>query len=188
LSEKEDVQEVNPAPLQRNEEDLDSLLANFDESCGEGAPSPEKLAEMARKAPDPIASGNENVEVLSHALILKKATVEGAGKGVTFTVKNNADADIGKLVFETALFDAKGNVIDTIERNISDFEAGKTYSLRVETGKAGTIDIASYDVHIKEMVVTPVPEAEGDRRIVILRHSFQDTGLLDVGITHIKGG
>ena len=188
MSEKKDLQEVNPAPLGQNEEDLDALLANFNESCGEGLPSAEKLAEMSRKAPDPIVSGNENIEVLSHALILKKTAVEGAGKGVTFTVKNNADANIGKLVFEAILFDAKGNVIDTLERNIVDFEADKTYSLRIETGKASTIDVVSYDVHIKEMVVTPVPKAEGDQRIVILRHSFQDTGLLDVGIAEIKRG
>jgi hypothetical protein len=38
------------------------------------------------------------------------------------------------------------------------------------------------------MVVTPAPEVEGDHRIVIIRHSFQDTGLLDVGITQIKRG
>ncbi|MDD4923876.1 MAG: FxLYD domain-containing protein [Dehalococcoidales bacterium] len=188
MSEKENLQEVNPTPLRQNEEDLDSVLVNFNESCGEGEPSPEKLAEMARKAPDPIVTGNEQVEILSHSLILKKATVEGVGKGVAFTFKNNAGASIGKLVFEAVLFDAKGNIIDTIERGINDFEADKTYSLRIMTGKADSVDIVSYDVHIKEMVVTPVPQAEGDQMIVIIRHSFQDTGLLDVGITEIKRG
>jgi hypothetical protein len=188
LSEKEKLQQVDPAKTQQSEEELDALLANFNESCGEGAPTAEKLADMARKAPDPIVSGNEKVEILSHELLPKKAKAERAGKGVTFTVKNNAGTSIGKLVFEAVLFDAKGNVIDTLERSINDFEAGNTYSLRVETAKAEKIDIASYDVHVKEMVVTPAPEVEGDHRIVIIRHSFQDTGLLDVGITQIKRG
>ncbi len=188
MSEKDKLKENNSTLLGQSEEDLDSLLENFDECCGEGTPSAEKLAEMSRKAPDPVVSGNEKVDILSHALILKKAAAGAAGKGVTFTVKNNADASIGKLVFEAVLFDAKGNIIDTLERNIVDFEGGATYSMRIETGKAETIDVASYDVRIKEMVVTPVPEVEGDQRIVILRHSFQDTGLLDVGITHIKRG
>jgi len=188
LSEKEDVKEVNPTPPRQNEEDLDTLLKNFDQTSGEGLPSAEKLFEMARKAPDPVVSGNEKVEILSHSLILKKASVDGIGKGVSFTFKNNAGASIGKLVFEAILFDVKGNVIDTIERTINDFEAEKTYSLRIMTAKADKVDIVSYDVHIKEMVVTPVPEAEGDQRLVILRHSFQGTGAPDVGITTIKRG
>ena len=188
MSEKENLREVNPAPPRQNEEDLDALLANFDESCGEGTPTPEKLAEMARKAPDPVVSGNDKVEILSHQLMLKKPKAEKAGKGLIFIAKNNAGTSIGKLVFEAVLFDAKGNVIDTIERNIIDFEADKTCNVRIETTKAEKADIVSYDVHIKEMVLTPVPEAEGDHRIVILKHSFQDTGLLDVGITEIKRG
>ncbi|MDD3678596.1 MAG: FxLYD domain-containing protein, partial [Dehalococcoidales bacterium] len=188
MSEKEDVKEVNPTPPEQNEEDLDTLLKNFDETSGEGLPSAEKIAEMARKAPDPVVSGNEKVEILSHSLILKKATKDGIGKGVAFTFKNNAGASIGKLIFEAILFDAKGNVIDTIERSINDFEAGKTYNLRIMTPKADKADIVSYDAHIKERVVTPVPKAEGDQRLGILRHSFMDTGLLDVGITNIKSG
>ena len=188
MSEKEDVKDGNPTPPEQNEEDLDTLLKNFDETSGEGLPSAEKLAEMARKAPDPVVSGNEKVEILSHSLILKKATKDGRGKGVAFTFKNNAGASIGKLIFEAILFDAKGNVIDTIERSINDFEAGKTYNLRIMPPKADYADIVSFDARIKEMVVTPVPKAEGDQRLVILRHSFQDTGMLDVGIELIKRG
>jgi len=187
LSEKENLREVNPVNEQ-SEEDLDSLLQNFNETCGEGMPSAEKIAEMSRKAPEPVVSGNEQVEILSHGLMLKKASIAGIGKGVFFEFKNNTSASIGKLTFEAVFFDVKGNVIDTIERKINDFEAGKTYTMRIETGKAAAIDVASYDVHIREMVITPPPEVEGDQKIVILRHSFQDTGLLDVGITHIKRG
>ena len=187
MSEKENLGRVNPVNEQ-SEEDLDSLLQNFNETCGEGMPSAEKIAEMSRKAPEPVVSGNEQVEILSHSLMLKKASVAGIGKGVLFEFKNKTEAVIGRLVFEAVMFDAKGNIVDSIERKINDFEAGKTYIMRIETGKAAAIDIASYDVHIKEMVITPPPEAEGDQRIVIMRHKFQDTGLLDVGITHFKTG
>jgi hypothetical protein len=187
LSEKEKSTGVNPV-TEQSEEDLDSLLENFNETCGEGSPAPEKIAEMSRKAPDPVVTGNEQVEIVSHSLMLKKASVAGIGKGVSFEFKNKTEASIGKLIFEAVMFDAKGNIVDTVERRINDFEAGKTYTMRMETGKAAAIDVVSYDLHIKDMVITPPPEVEGDRRIVIIRHSFQDTGLLDVGITHIKRG
>jgi hypothetical protein len=188
LSEKEELQQVNPTQLSQNEEELDALLADFNESCGEGLPSQEKITEMSRKAPDPVVSGNDKVEILSHALILKKYKGEEVGKGVTFSVKNNAGASIGKLVFEAILFDVKGNIIDTLERSITDFEAGKTYSFRIDTVKAEKIDVVSYDVHVKEMVVTPVPEVKGDDRLVIIRHNFEDIELLGVDTNQIKRG
>jgi hypothetical protein len=188
LSEIENLKEINPITPQQSEEDLDSLLQNFNETCGEGEMAPEKLAEMSRRAPDPVISGNEQVEILSHGLMLKKDTVAGVGKGVVFEFRNKTEASIGKLVFEAVLFDAKGNIIDTLERNINDFEAGKTYSLRIQSAKAGTIDVASYDVHIKEIVVTPLPEVEGDRRIVIIKHNFEDTGSLGIDMNQIKRG
>jgi hypothetical protein len=188
LSEKKDMNEINPVPAAQTEEDLDAMLKNFDDTCGEGLPTPEKVAEMARKAPDPAVSGNEQVEILSHELILKKASIAGIGKGVTFSVRNNTETSIGKLVFEALFFDVKGNVVDTIERNINDFESGKTYSMRIQSVKAATIDIISYDVHIKEMVVTPLPEAAGDQRIIIIKHSFEDTRLLNIDVNQIKRG
>jgi len=187
LSEKENIREVNPA-IEQNEEDLDSLLLDFDETYGEGTPSPEKLADMARKAPDPVVNGNAQIEFLSHSLIPKRGKDETAGKGVAFGIKNTAGSSIGNVVFEAVLFDAKGNIIDTLEQSVVDLEAGKTRNMRMETRRAATIDVKSYDVRIKNMVVTPVPVVTGDERISILRHDFQDTGTLDVGITQIKRG
>ena len=48
MSEKEILGRVNPVNEQ-SEEDLDSLLQNFNETCGEGMPSAEKIAEMSAK-------------------------------------------------------------------------------------------------------------------------------------------
>ena len=73
MSEKENLGRVNPVNEQ-SEEDLDSLLQNFNETCGEGMPSAEKIAEMSA-TPEPVVSGNEQVEILSHSLMLKKASV-----------------------------------------------------------------------------------------------------------------
>jgi hypothetical protein len=78
LAEKESIENI-PA---NDTEDLDTLLQNFDETCGEGVPSPEKLAEMARKAPEPLAIGNERVEILSHKILPKSG--EGS-RGRVFT-------------------------------------------------------------------------------------------------------
>jgi len=187
LSEKENQEGINPA-AEHKEEDLDSLLMDFEETCGEGLPSPEKLAEMERKAPDPVVAGNEQVEILSHGLIPKKGKDENAGKGVTLNIKNKTGSNIGNIVFEAVLFDPKGNIIDTLEQSIADIEADKTRTIRMETRRADTVDVRSYDVRIKKIVVTPVPMASGDERISILKHEFQDVGTLDVGIEQIKRG
>lgn len=187
MSEKENTQEVKPV-FEQTEDDLDSFLQNFEEASGEGMPSPEKMADLARKAPEASVTGNERIQVLSHSLLMKKGKEGVTGKGVTVSLKNIAGADIGKVVFECVFFDAKGNVVDTIEQTAADFEAGQARSLRIETPRAEAIDIKSYDVKIIKMIMTPVPAATGDDRITILRHNFQDVGNLDVGITQIKSG
>jgi hypothetical protein len=58
----------------------------------------------------------------------------------------------------------------------------------METRRADAVEVKSYDVRIKKIVVTPVPRASGDERISILKHEFQDVGTLDVGIEQIKRG
>ncbi|MDD4923877.1 MAG: FxLYD domain-containing protein [Dehalococcoidales bacterium] len=168
MSEKESMQNI-PA---NDTEDLDTLLQNFDKTCGEGLPSPEKLAEMARKAPEPLAIGNEHVEILSHK-ILPKSGEESPGKGVYLEIKNIASVAIGKLALVAVLFDTKGYIIDTIEKTVADFEAGKTRILRIVT-PAEKADVKSYEVKITYTAATPAPIAMGDGRIVILNHNFHD--------------
>ena len=185
LSEKENIQGVKPT-IEQTEEDLDSFLLNFEETSGEGMPTPEKLAELARKAPEPSVMGNEQIEVLSHNLIVKKGREEGAGKGVFVNLKNISDTDLGKVVFESTFFDIKGNIIDTVEYTARDFEKDTTRSVRIETPKAGTVDIKSYDVKINNIVFTPVPVVTGDDRISILKHSFQNMQTPDAGLNDIK--
>jgi hypothetical protein len=187
LSEKENIREIFAAGEQPGEEDAE-LFLDIEESFGEGEIAPEKLADLARKAPEPSVTGNEQIEILSHSLVNKKGREEGAGKGVAIGLKNIAGSNIGKAVFEVVFYDTKGNVVDTVEQSISDFEKDKTRTLRIESSKAESIDIKSYDVKMGKVVVTPVPTVTGDDRIHILKHNFQDVGSLDVGISQLKSG
>ncbi len=171
MVEKEGIQ--NPQSENANDsESLDALLLNFEESCGEGLPSPEKLEEMARKAPEPVANGNQQAEIVSHN-ILYRGGQGSPGKGVSLGIKNIAGAAIGKLVLEAVLFDGKGYIIDTVEKTVTDFESGQTRIIRIDT-PAEKADVKSYDVKIKSTIVTPVPAASGDDRILILKHNFQE--------------
>jgi hypothetical protein len=94
-------------------------------------------------------------------------------------LKNISGVNLGKVTFESIFFDAKGNVIDTVEYKISDFEKDKTRTLRIETPKAGTIDVRSYCVKVTGVIKTPVPVVAGDDRISILKHGFQVSDATD---------
>ncbi len=170
MTEMDNIQDIRSA---NDAEDLDTLLKDFDQTSGEGLPSPEKLAEMARKAPEPIATGNEQVEIVSHR-VLPKSGEGSPGKGVYLEIKNIASAAIGKLILETVMFDAKGYVIDTVEKTVTDFQCGKTRVLRIVTS-AEKADVKSYEVKITNMAVTPVATAAGDKRIEVLKHGFHES-------------
>ncbi len=154
-------------------EDLDDILLNFDETSGEGLPSDEKLAEMARKAPEPLALGNEQVEVLSHNLILRSGKTSQS-KGVSVEYKNKAGAVIGRLSLEAVLFDAKGYAIETVKKAINDFEPGRTRMIHFNSSSEKA-DVKSYEVKISGMVLTPAAEAAGDDRIAVLKHGLHDS-------------
>lgn len=170
MTEKDNIQDIQSANIT---EDLDALLKNFDETSGEGLPSAEKLAEMARKAPEPVANGNKQVEIVSHK-VLPKSGEGSPGKGVYLEIKNIASAAIGKLTLQTLMFDVKGYVIDTIEKTVTDFQCDKTRILRIVTS-AENADVKSYEVKIISIAITPVAIATGDERIDILKHGFHES-------------
>ena len=170
MTEKDNIQDIRSA---NDAEDLDTLLKHFDQTSGEGLPSAEKLAEMARKAPEPVANGNQQIEIVSHK-VLPESGDGSPGKGVYLEMKNIASAAIGKLTLETVMFDAKGYVIDTVEKTVTDFQCGKTRILRIVTS-AEKVDVKSYEVKITNMAVTPVAMATGDERIDVLKHGFHES-------------
>lgn len=164
-----------PIPVvEQSEEELDSFLLNFNETSDEGEPSPEKLLELSRKAPDPIVTGNEQIEVVYHSLIIKEGKEENIGKGVVIGVKNITSINIGKIIFEAKLFDVKGNVVDVVRYNMSDLEEGKSRNVNIETPKANAVNIKSYYVEIIKIITTPIPLVVDNDRIKILKHALHD--------------
>ncbi|HAS04758.1 MAG TPA: hypothetical protein DCR71_03220 [Dehalococcoidia bacterium] len=173
MTEKDNIQDIQSANIT---EDLDTLLKNFDETSGEGLPSAEKLAEMARKAPEPVANGNKQVEIVSHK-VLPKSGEGSPGKGVYLEIKNITSAAIGKLTLQTLMFDAKEYVIDTVEKTVTDFQCDKTRILRIVTS-AENADVKSYEVKITNIAVTPVAVATGDERKILPNGDVNVSGMI----------
>ncbi|MFA5629324.1 MAG: hypothetical protein WC958_03615 [Dehalococcoidales bacterium] len=118
--------------------------------------------------PEPTAVGNEQLEVISHSLLIKEG--EGAkGRGVVLNLKNNADKDIGKAVFKITFYDASGSVADTVEESLADFNKGSMRSVEFEYSKAEA-DIQSYTASVVKTVLTPDPEVIGSDTVEILKH------------------
>jgi len=122
---EEAAEEIVPEP------DSNSMLRNFDETSGEGQISPEKLAELARKAPEPNANGNEFIKILSHKLINKNGIMETGKNGAAIDVKNIAGSNIGKATFQTVFYNSKGDIIDTVEQMANDLVREKVRTLRI---------------------------------------------------------
>jgi hypothetical protein len=157
---------ISPEQEQKADFDLDIFLLGFEETSGEGSPSPEKLAELACKVPAATVSGNDRIEILSHNILLKQSS-----SAVNFEVKNISDLDIGKITFEAVFFDAKGNVPDTVQKNVMDIKANEIRRLYIETIYT---DMKSYDVKIIKYIMTPQPSVSGKEGLEILKHSFID--------------
>ena len=174
MSDKELLEETGIAVQEtESEPDIDSLLFELEDTSSEGEISPEKLAEMARKAPEPRANGNEYVEILSHKFINKNSSMEMGKKGVIIDIKNIASSNVGKAVFLAVFYNSKGDIIDTVEQSANDLVTGKTRSLRILSCLSGDI-VCSYDVSVKDIILTPEQTVSGDDRIKILKHSFHE--------------
>jgi hypothetical protein len=174
VDKKENTRGVNSV-IEQAQTDLNSLLLNFEETSGEGEPAPEKLAEMLCKAPEPVVAGSEQVDILSHDFLIKEG---GEKVGVLINIKNIASADLGKVVFESVFFDIEGNVVDMVEYQTRECKNGENRTICIETPKAKDIGIRSYDVRIKNVVITPIPMASGNDRISIIKHTFQELDLV----------
>jgi hypothetical protein len=132
----------------------------------------EAVAVQPVELPEPVVTGNEHLEVISHNLLIKEGN-EGRGSGVVLNLKNISGADIGKATFKVILYGAGGGVIDTIEAGMSDFGRDKIRNFRVEYPKPEA-DIRSYAVSVLETVLTPEPEAVGNDRVSIMKHGIQE--------------
>lgn len=149
-----------------SEPDIDVLLLNLEDTSCEGEISPEKLAELTRKAPEPYATGNEYLEILSHKFIGKNVVI--------IDIKNIASSNIGKATFQTSFFNSKGDIIDTVEQVASDLVKEKVRSLRILSHLDDNVEISSYDICVKDIILTPEQTVTGNDRIKILKHSFHE--------------
>jgi hypothetical protein len=165
---EEAAEEIVPEP------DINSMLLNFDETSGEGEISPEKLAELARKAPEPNANGNEFIKILSHKLINKNGIMETGKNGAAIDVKNIAGSNIGKATFQTVFYNSKGDIIDTVEQVANDLVREKVRTLRIFPNLPESVVVGSYDISVKDIILTPEQTVTGDDRIKILKHSFHE--------------
>ena len=94
MGNKEGIFNINEQCM---EGDIDIYL-NSGVTCGEGMPSDEIIADLARKAPEPVAIGSSQIEILSHNIFHKKE-VGNAGEGVVLNLKNNLQF----LILQTGL-------------------------------------------------------------------------------------
>jgi hypothetical protein len=146
LSEKEEIKETNSTA----------------ETAGEGA------APCA--PPEPVAAGNESLEIITHNLYIKEGS--GAkGSGVVFTMKNIAAGDIGKAVFNIVFYGAAGDVIDTVEAYTKDIGKGGLRNFRVECKKAEA-DVKSYAVNTVKTTLTPEPVVTDNDKVKIITHTL----------------
>ncbi len=136
-------------------------------SAGEAA---EELAQPCTP-PEPAAAGNQHIEIISHSLHVKDGEIKGSG--VVLNLKNNAGKDIGKAVFSVVLYDAAGNVIDTVEESLKDFDKDGIRSFSIEYPQPDA-DIRSYAVSVVKTVLTPDVEAIGNNKITILSHRVKE--------------
>ncbi len=132
----------------------------------------ETAAVQPADLPEPVVTGNEHLEIISHNLLIKEGD-EGRGSGVVLNLKNIAGADIGKAVFKVVLYGAGGDVVDTLEEPMMDFGRDKIRNFRMECPKPDA-DIRSYAVSVLKTVLTPEPEAVGNDIVSIMKHGIRE--------------
>jgi hypothetical protein len=126
-------------------------------------------------APIPSVLGDSVIEIISHSLIRLSDRKDNAGKGVSIVLKNNSDADIGRLVLKSTFFDINGAIVYSCESSIKDILKQQKRLVNIEVNALVDAVVYSYHVQIKELVHTPVPTVTGNDKINILKHSLRDT-------------
>ena len=126
-------------------------------------------------AATPSVVGDSEIEIISHSLIKLNNREDNAGKGVSISLKNISDADIGRLVLDTTFFDYNGVVIDRCESTIKDVLKQQKRLVNIGVNTLVDAVVYSYHVQIKELVHTPAPTVTGNDKILILKHSLRDT-------------
>jgi len=136
------------------------------------------------KGPEAKVIGNEQVEILGHSLIDRSGSEGGVGKGVAIGLRNVSGGVLGKVVFRTTFYDARGRVLDEGVVNMWDFGKDETCVFPIECERGAEARVKSYDVKVVGVVMTPAPMAKGDDRVEITEHHLREGGS-EVGVTAI---
>jgi hypothetical protein len=155
-------------------EELEAFLLEFNETSGEGLPSPEKLYEISRRAPEPVASGNDYLIVQTHELLVEHRSDKDFGIGARVKIKNVSGASISKIVIDAILYDFKGNSIEQIQREISCMENNVELTIRFKPSQPIDTEIKSYNINIASFVLAPEPVAIGNANVTITKHRMHN--------------
>ncbi len=111
--------------------------------------------------------------IQKHNIIYKHEDGKCVGTGVTIRIKNVSGADVGIAILEVILYDIKGNIIESIEENMRDFEKDGVHILDIKPSIAKDFDIRDCSIKLKKVVVTPSPVAVGNEDVIIMNHSLE---------------
>jgi hypothetical protein len=145
----------------------------------------------------PAITGNEQIEILNPRLVKKNEDGKDVFNNLVVTIRNIADAHIGKAEFETVFYDDKGAVVDTVRQSTMDFEKNSSRILSITPDKAEANRIISYDINIVNVIMSPVSTVTGNDSIRIMNHIFLEGNNpfgspikgagVEIGIRNISG-
>jgi hypothetical protein len=87
-------------------------------------------------------------------------------------LKNITCANIGKATFAAIFYTTQGNIIDIVEKSVSDLKINETRIINVEPTTNTNINIQSYCIKVVNVVVAPLPTVTGSNNIIIMGHSL----------------
>jgi vacuolar-type H+-ATPase subunit I/STV1 len=122
------------------------------------------------KVPEPSITGNAQIEILDHNFVQRRTNDGNINKGIGISLKNVAEATIGKAVFQAVFYDIRGDVLDTVERTIEDIKKDEIRTVLVEFPKAEENDVKSYDIRLIKVITTPLPAVTDNDKVKILNH------------------
>jgi len=129
-------------------------------------------AEPISKAPEPVATGSEQVSILKHDIYRKCKDDATEEIGIEMVAKNLLDETIGSVSFEALLYDIEGKVMDTVSHKEIELPKDFNRTVRIILTSPDADKVKSYAVKVQKVVLTPPPVVQGNDRIMILKHSL----------------
>lgn len=107
------------------------------------------------RAPEPSATGNSKLDVLSHRRIDAFLDPQDNSKrfpaAVELSINNASDTTIATAIFEALFYDIEGNVLDTIKHKEIDLPPGRSRRVRINSLQYEEDKVESYAVRLIRM-------------------------------------